>query len=337
MTHTPRALRRLSIATVVVTYLLVVLGDTVRVTQSGMGCRSWPLCNGNLGLVGNYHAMLEQSHRYLAAVVTVFVVVTFLVARRQARHDRTVRAATVASLVMIAIQVPLGAITVFAHNAGWTVAMHLAGAWLVVAAVTTTMVAVMKSTRSRSLPAGRGVAQALARPVGVSIVVVFMVAVAGMLVLHDGATLSCPSWPLCAGSIGSLGVMLQYIHRSIALLAGAALVWLTVCTWRLAGATALQRNLSVVTLGLLMVTAAFGAIVATTGAPEYAQDIHLALASGLWLSLVALASDVMLPQRAGVPGDGGQTGTSGLGREPGAEIGIDGVASKVRRTAETAQ
>lgn len=296
-----RALRRLAAATVVVTYLLVVLGDTVRVTHSGMGCRSWPLCNGNLGLIGNYHAMLEQSHRYLAAVVTALVVITFLVARRQARDDRTVRAASVASLVTIAIQVPLGAITVFAHNAGWTVAMHLAGAWLVVAAVTTTMVAVMKSTGSRSLPAGRGVAQALARPLGVSIGAVFLVAVAGMLVLHDGATLSCPSWPLCTGSIESIGVTLQYVHRFLALSAGVALVWLTARTWRLEGATALQRNLAAVMLGLVVVTAGFGAVVATTGAPEYAQDFHLALASGLWLGLVALASDVMLSRRAAVP------------------------------------
>ena len=296
-----QTLRRLSMATVVVTYLLVVLGDTVRVTHSGMGCRSWPLCNGNIGLIGTYHAMLEQSHRYLAAVVTALVILTFLVARRQARADRTVRAASVVSLVTIAIQVPLGAITVFAHNAGWTVAMHLAGAWLVVAAVTTTMMAVLKGTGSRSLPAGRGVARALVRPLGISIVAVFLVAVAGMLVLHDGATLSCPSWPLCAGSIGSFGVLLQYAHRFIALSAGVALVWLTARTWRLEGATALQRNLAAVTLGLLVVTAGFGAVVATTGAPEYAQDLHLALASGVWLSLVALASDVALSRSAPVP------------------------------------
>ena len=308
--RSPRALRRLAMATVPVTYALVVLGDTVRVTQSGMGCRSWPLCNGNIGLVGDYHAMLEQSHRYLAAVVTVLVVVTYLVARRQARHDRIVRRATLASVVTIAIQVPLGGITVFAHNAGWTVALHLAGAWLVVAAVTVTMVVVSKRARSRA-PAVEGqVAQALTTPLGISLVAVFLVAVAGMFVLHDHATLSCPSWPLCPGSIRSSGVLLQYVHRSMALLAGLALVWLTVRVWRLERATALERNLAAVILGLLLATAGFGAVVATTGAPEYAQDIHLALASGLWLSVVALASYVLLPGSAGAFADDTATGTA---------------------------
>jgi len=299
--RSPRALRRLSITTVVITYLLVVLGDTVRVTHSGMGCRSWPLCNGNIGLVGNYHAMLEQSHRYLAAVVTVLVVITFLVARHQTRHNRAVRMATFASLLMLAIQIPLGAITVFAHNAGWTVAMHLAGAWLLVAAVTTTMVAATKNTRLSSRLADQEVAKALTRPLSISLIAVFMVAVAGMFVLHGNATLSCPSWPLCAGLTSSRGVMLQYIHRFIALVAGAVLVWLTVCIWRLEGTTPLQRNLAIVTLGLLLITAGFGGIVATTGAPEYAQDLHLAIASGLWLSLVALASHIMLPLGAAAP------------------------------------
>ncbi|MDA8343028.1 MAG: hypothetical protein M0007_12495, partial [Actinomycetota bacterium] len=32
-----------SLVTLVLTYGLVVLGSTVRVTESGMGCASWPL------------------------------------------------------------------------------------------------------------------------------------------------------------------------------------------------------------------------------------------------------------------------------------------------------
>ncbi len=310
--RSPRALRRLAIVTVPVTYALVVLGDTVRVTQSGMGCRSWPLCNGHIGLVGDYHAMLEQSHRYLAAAVTVLVVLTYLAAWRQARHVRSVRLATLASVVTIAVQVPLGAITVLAHNAGWTVAMHLAGAWLVVAAVTVTMVAVTRSTRSSPVAASRAaargasrtpaadglVAQTLTTPLGVSLVAVFLVAVAGMLVLHDHATLSCPSWPLCPR--WSSGAALQYLHRSMALVAGVAVAWLAVRVWRLGRTTALERSLTAATLGLLLATAAFGAVVATTGAPEYAQDVHLALASGLWLTLVALASCILLPGAQGL-------------------------------------
>src|ERR1039458_1240765 len=40
------------------------------------------------------------------------------------------------------VRVLLGAITVWLQNAGWTVALHLAGAWLLVGAVTVTAVGV---------------------------------------------------------------------------------------------------------------------------------------------------------------------------------------------------
>ena len=60
------ALRAVTAASLIAAWLLVVLGDTVRVTESGMGCASWPSCNGSFGLPLAYHAFLEQSHRYLA-------------------------------------------------------------------------------------------------------------------------------------------------------------------------------------------------------------------------------------------------------------------------------
>ena len=145
--HTPRrpsapaygtALHAVTACSLVSAYLLVVLGSTVRVTNSGMGCSSGPLCNGHLGLSGAYHALLEQSHRYLAAVVTILVVATFAAAWRWARRDRRVFPSAATALGLIGVQVLLGAITVWLQNAGWTVALHLACAWLVVGAVTVT-------------------------------------------------------------------------------------------------------------------------------------------------------------------------------------------------------
>lgn len=43
-------------------------------------------------------------------------------------------------------------------------------------------------------------------------------------------------------------------------------------------------------LALLAATAALGGMVATMGATETAQDLHLALASALWVGVVALAA-----------------------------------------------
>ncbi len=286
-----QGLRILSGLTLASAYLLVVLGDTVRVTASGMGCRSWPLCNGHLGLVGSYHALLEQSHRYLAVVVTVLVAATFVAAwRRQRRHPLVLRAAA-ASVSLIGVQIALGAITVFAHNAGWTVALHLAGAWLLLAAITVTAFGVWRAPPYESAAGAGSGAVPAGRVAVVAVVAVFALAVSGMLVLHDGASRACPTWPLCrASSAPARLVALQYLHRTLGLLASVAVVAVTWRTWRSAAAAPLDRFLGAAVAALLALTAALGGIVATTGAPRSAQDLHLAAASALWAALIGMAT-----------------------------------------------
>lgn len=282
------AFRVLTLVSLACAYLLVVLGDTVRVTESGMGCRHWPLCNGSAGLSGSYHALLEQSHRYLAAVVTVLVAASFAVAWRRAREHRIVFGSAAAALGLIGVQILLGAITVFTHNVGWTVALHLAGAWLVVGAVTVTTMAVWRA-RAR-LAASSATEAGRLRPTAAAAAALFVMSVSGMLVLHDGASTACPGWPACGRGTGQAGlVALQYLHRSVALLAAVLVVAAAVRVWRLRPVRWADRALAGGTLVLLAGTAALGGVVATTGAPPIAQDLHLAVASALWIAVVALA------------------------------------------------
>src|SRR5674476_1570417 len=61
-------IRVLSLATVVAAYGLVVLGSTVRVTNSGMGCPGWPLCAGQVGPIAQLHPLIEPvSYTHLRA------------------------------------------------------------------------------------------------------------------------------------------------------------------------------------------------------------------------------------------------------------------------------
>ena len=63
--------------TALVTFLLIIVGGIVRVSDSGLGCgaggsgtKGWPLCGGDvIPLVGDENTLIEFSHRLLAAIV----------------------------------------------------------------------------------------------------------------------------------------------------------------------------------------------------------------------------------------------------------------------------
>ena len=289
-----RTLRWLSLATVVATYLLLVLGSTVRVTDSGMGCPGWPLCSGKVGPISQFHPLMEQSHRYLATIVTVLIVLVALLARRAGRVARPVVGPATAGVAMIAVQVVLGAITVFANNAPFTVALHLVVGLGFLGVVTLSAVATFAPADGswsalRDRPAiGWAALGALAT-----------VIVSGTLVVDGGAQDACRSRPLCFGSHASDGlVAIQLIHRGVVLVGATLVVVFLVGALRSSRASSASRGLAVAGLALLCSQIAVGLVDASLGAPAGLADVHLALGSALWCVLVGAVALARAPGAA---------------------------------------
>ena len=275
----------LAVLTGVLTYFLVVLGSTVRVTESGMGCPGWPLCYGQLGPVDNFHSILEQSHRYLVTLVTVLVVLTALAAWRFARARPSVLVPAVVALVIIVIQIILGAVTVITHNAPFTVALHLIAAIILLGVVWVTAVASLVGRR----PAAR---RRLTLWGWWAVGATFLVMISGSLVVDGGATFACPSWPGCRalGGANLPLVVIQDVHRLVVLIATiliALFVMQAARRWRAVKGARWVADLVAV---LLLAQIAAGGLVATLQAPEALQDLHLALGSATWAAVVVLAA-----------------------------------------------
>ena len=69
-----RGFRLLALAAAASAWALVAVGGIVRVTESGLGCPDWPLCNGRVVPHDAKEPWIETSHRWVAGLVTVLVV-----------------------------------------------------------------------------------------------------------------------------------------------------------------------------------------------------------------------------------------------------------------------
>src|SRR5438874_2882420 len=197
-------------------YLLIVLGAVVRISGSGMGCGDhWPLCNGHLfPPLGDIPTGIEWSHRLVAAVVSVLVVGLALVGwrlRGSGSLELGVRAAYTA-VVLLVIQVLLGAVTVKTGLTPVMVILHLATAMLLLGGL-------IAAARGPSIPSPDS---------WIPLALAFITVLFGALTANLGATAACGGFPLCNGQIipsdGPLAAI-QWAHRLLAYALLAVVIW----------------------------------------------------------------------------------------------------------------
>lgn len=136
-----RRFRRLADFTAVVTFMLIVVGGIVRVSESGLGCgpggsgtKGWPLCGGTvIPLVGNENRLIEFSHRLLATVVVILIALLCWRAYRDLRERGWAFRGSLAAGVLVLAQAGLGGLTVEHSLAEELVAAHLGTAMLLLA------------------------------------------------------------------------------------------------------------------------------------------------------------------------------------------------------------
>ncbi len=286
--------QRLALATAVATYLLVVIGGTVRVTNSGLSCPDWPTCHGRLVPTTDGHVLIEYFHRLFASLVSVLILATAAVAWRWHRRDRAVVTLASAAIGVLIVQIVLGGATVTQKLSPEIVTAHLGTAMLLLATVTLTAATALARGRPFARPGSVPLRQAHAfRSAAVAAAAgMYVLLLSGGYMASSGAGTSCSGWPLCNDQVipaGTRFVHIHFFHRFVVALvtvAFALLVWAAM-RWLRGNPTA-QRMVRD-SFGLFVVQIFIGALNVWTKLVTPIRVLHLAVGAALWTALVLIA------------------------------------------------
>ncbi len=286
-------LRRLTLATAVLAYGLVVVGNAVRITDSGLGCPDWPLCYGSILPVMTSQAVIEVFHRVYAGLVGILVIAIAAISLRW-RTSPALTRLSIGTLILLGVQVLLGALTVWTLLHAAVVAAHLA-AGMALAGCLTGMAILTRAGGSEAAEPSRAT-RAFRRSLSMTAAAVFLLVATGGAVAGSGAALACgASFPLCNGSLlpnGGALVAANWLHRFMVAAVSLIVVSAALNVRRTAAAHPAARPLRTFAWAMLAgfaAQAAIGAAMVLTGRPAVLATLHNAVAAFVWLSALSLA------------------------------------------------
>ena len=282
----------LTVATVLCTFGLITLGGVVRLTGSGLGCPDWPLCHGQIIPPLEYHALIEYSHRMLAVVVGMLIVLQMLIVWLLYRNRPWLLIPSALGVVLVIVQGALGGASVITELAGGLVLAHLATAEALVAClVVVSAVAIGPSPRlDRIRFAGSPVAELL-RLTLITAAAGYVLLITGSYVTVSDAAISCgESWPLCNGRLfpESHLAWVHMTHRVMSVLVGALAVGVLASAFRLSGAGSPVRWAALAVGASVVVQVGLGATIVAEGFTAVVRVSHLSAGTFMWISLVVL-------------------------------------------------
>jgi cytochrome c oxidase assembly protein subunit 15 len=150
----PARLRRLAVITTALIYLQIVIGATMRHNDAGLAIPDFPLIFGGLlPPQWNFPIAIHFAHRVGAVIVTLMILLTTTGVCRSAWDRRQLRTPTVALLLLVAVQITLGALTVLSQKHYIINSLHVVTGGTV---LITSLVLTLRLHRSRFDRAGDG-------------------------------------------------------------------------------------------------------------------------------------------------------------------------------------
>ncbi|MXX19057.1 MAG: heme A synthase [Dehalococcoidia bacterium] len=286
------ATRNLAFITCAATLILIGVGVYVRATGSGLGCPDWPTCHGGIVPPHEQEALIESTHRFVAAFVGILVIATAVLAWRHFRGVPAVLWPAIAAVPLVGIQGVIGAITVWEELPAEIVATHLLLAMAILTVMAATALAMFNEVRGGIPPAQSAAAWRVGQRAIVALVLFAAVVWMGGYLGESGGSTACEGWPLCSGGVfpGADDQQITHmVHRYLAALLLVPLAWLVVAAWQERRALRWGMHVGRTVAVVYAAQVAIGALNVLYTFPDALTVTHTVLASLLWLALSAAA------------------------------------------------
>ena len=257
---------------------ITVTGGLVRVTGSGLGCDTWPLCHeGSLvpvaGAAPWIHQAIEFGNRLLAFVVAAAAgLVLYAVIRAGRRKD--IKTLAWISLLGVVVQAVIGGISVRLDLRWWSVAVHFLPSMVLVFVAAMLYMRIAEPDNAAPTRRYPGSAQTWTL---IAAAALCLVLVTGTMVTGSGPH----AGDAAAGMEGRLNMdtrVLAYVHAVCMYLYLIATIITTVLL-RNSGAPEDAKRTAYVLIAMILVQWAIGVIQFRMGVPRWTIPAHIAMSS----------------------------------------------------------
>jgi cytochrome c oxidase assembly protein subunit 15 len=279
--RTPATLRRAALASLIANVGLVITGGAVRLTDSGLGCPTWPRCSDTSYVATpamGIHSWIEYGNRMLITVLVALAALGVICAVLQRPRRRRVIMLSLLALASIPLQAVVGGITVLTHLNPWVVASH----FLVSIGILALLYAFWTATRESDAPALPTVPATVRALVAAVTAASGAVIVAGTVVTGSGPH----AGDATARRTGLDPAEVAQVHADLVFL----LIGLSIGAYfalRAVGAQVATRRAGWLIV-ILAAQAVIGFVQYATHLPALIVAAHMAGACAVWLGTLAL-------------------------------------------------
>ncbi|MEO2077956.1 MAG: COX15/CtaA family protein [Bacillus sp. (in: firmicutes)] len=272
--------KHLALVAVLLTYFLIVFGGYVASSNSGMGCGpEWPMCNGEVVPTLKGATLIEYLHRVIGAILGVISILLFFTLIKKGRRVSLVGNSM---LVLLVIQVLLGAVVVVRDLPSGIISIHLLIAMIFLACLIWIWRYLTLEERANQLFVTEGKQKTVIMHLNTLLVLLLATLAFGAYIKHQSYGLAC-GWFGCRQSFlpSSIPELLQTVHRALAIVSTLYICVLAYWSFKKRWGTGLQKRL-LLSMLIVILQLIIGVAVVMSYINISVAVLHLAIGTGIF-------------------------------------------------------